>query len=1203
MGSGVLTDSLPIFCMKKEKTCGTCSYRHKGLCTKNKLCSRWLYYKASCLWCDHLLDCAKLGKTVDDHFICPNFSKASYKYTGEIEELLAEDTAEGYNPVDLVEKIISNGYDSSAFELIDDSDIPKPRNMLEAITGEQFMNIRLYPRQYSMFSLFLNTMCPWCSNMELLRNHEVDCDLELLEEQTVSYHNGICPRCKRSRYDAFKAKMVYPYNQLVATVGQRSGKSASVSMLSSAILMCYLKLPNPVQYYGLLGNSILHGTFVGLRYSDAYDNLWEPMYNILTSAPWFKNYHQFLTDEGQRLGVELFNLKDSFVSYTHKNITFYPAGPDKRKLRGRCLPGYTLINTNCGLRRLDSSLTGLTTYKGVYPRTIIDQVKQPYTKKVLRATLANGLTLDASFDHRVLSLKQNGKLTWVNQENLTGKYVLCQLKGDFPKELTLDHGIQVHTNMFIECANFIADGKTFTRQGVCEVLGTSLDGAQRVFHPMLKAKVLNVKQHRDHMGYSLPAEYTINSKFKLSDWNKPAPGKINTNRNKVSLPEKMTVELARIVGYLLADGDISYSGESVHFITTSQDKKNDFKRCFTKVFGCKAHERLEEFGYGPTGNDPCYYIEFSYKSIKQLFQYLGLTSSVATTKTIPWSIFQSPRDCVLACVSTMISCDGGIIDRSDHIGVYYSSTSEELTKGLQLLVMRLGYVCSRRGGYLKIERNDSVRFLLEYTGIQKRKNKKEPKIYNSRSKKSWEKYKVPFTEQYIRSSINKFFDVPNNKFTNKNIVFSKVVSVEDLGEMEVYDLSVDSNDSIFPANNVLVHNTRAVASIDELGWFSGGEESAKYNPDEIYTALDNSLMTIDASSRKLLPVYPDTPFAYGLYISSPRSKLDKSMRMYKQSMGSTRLYGIKLPTWEFNPNISREALAEKFREDPISAERDFGANPPYSVSPYISSPANLIPIFTKVPNYVLLEKMILTKDVLGTKLMYPRIHFRKIHSYPSVLALDCGYSSNSYAMALMTKVNDKVIVSGLLEITPKPYNLSFPRIYSQTISKIIQFFNVKVVACDRWQSINIVQSVGDDHNILGLTYSVTGEDFDGLKQDVFDENIVFPRLESPADDLIELDQDVEILIKGKPVNHLFLQFLMSSDTGRTVIKGDGFTDDLLRAVCLGRAIICDPEYEELLSGAGSESSGIVNLEDMICVTSKGSPGITSATDLGVVARR
>jgi len=1081
---------------KIVRSCVNCIWYLKDECKgSSEPCKKWIYKKANCTLCSNLLYCKKLGKdNLNESNVCYNFKKDKKKKKKKKKSILSiqeynnnnnndnnnndndissysndSDKDDLFSPSDLVESVIESNYDPSVFSLINEGDILKSHNSIQFILDKRFLNIKLWPKQLQIALQFFNSYCPYCSDNNFINNKiEVDTSIGNILDKIIFYYDGVCKKCGKSRYDAIEDKKFNNYNRMIGVAGQRSGKSILTGIFSATILHKYLQIPNPVEMLGLLPNSTLHGTFVGLRYQDAYDNLWEPFYNLITTAPWYVEYHKFLDEEGSRLGKEIFKLRDTFVTYNHKNIGFYPAGPDKRKLRGKCLPGYTLVNTSRGFIRLDDpkKLLGSYTYKGKSSRKIIDYEPQKYKKDVYRVTLENGIELDATYDHRVKVLTNKGKAAWREQQDLIGEYVFCQMGGEFPKELIFNHNIKKHEPAYVKLAKYIADGKIFTRQDISDTIGVVLTGVQWVIHPMLKAGVLNIKYPRTDLCYSLPAEYRINSKFKLKKWIKLRKGYINTNRDKVKLPNRMTPKLARLVGYLIADGWVTLKGNSIEYWTTSKDKCNDFYNCFKIVFGC--NPRLasiidkEKYVNGP---GTCYVISFTYGSIIEFLTLIGATGGNAHIKVMPWSILEASRKCVVECVSAMISCDGGIINRSGRVGVYYYSKSYELCKSLQLLIMKLGYVCirkfSNKGNMVYLTREDSVNFVKkEYTGLDKRDYKKDVTISKTDNPKSYIHHKIPFTNVYISSKINKIYnrnvrdieDIKNvrfRKYCDKYISFSKVVSIEYIGKMKVYDLTVDSEDSTFAANNVLVHNTRIISALDELGWFFGGSNQVKYNPDEIYAALDNSLMTVLSASNKLLPIFPDMPSAYGFYISSPSSKADKSMRMYKQSKTSTSLYGFHYSTWEINPTITKEDLRDKFREDPVKTERDFGANPPYSLSPYISTPTVLIPVFSKKKNLLKIKSIKTVKDSLGGTLMYPTLEFNKVHTYPAVLSIDCSYNYDSFACSIMhfMDIDDKRVIatSGIIEIIPDTYAISFPKIYEHVITPIIENFNIKVV--------------------------------------------------------------------------------------------------------------------------------------------------------------
>ncbi len=727
-----------------KKSCNICHYKSVQKSCKGdfKICSDYVFYKNNCLICINYEDCKLLGKNPNELYICVNYERdsnktvtsvkaqaekkkirsQSSKKTGlsifdktispeefenmsshEIESKFGSD----FNPSDLVEKIIGLNYNEKLFSQVDERDIPFAQNPIQFILDENFLDLNLFPRQLQVCLNFFAAFCPKCSDSNFIHTGiKVDTPIGNILDKTQLYVDGICKKCGASRYDNFKNKSHPYYTHMIGVVGQRGGKTALSVIIGSVLTHFLLKIPSASTFYDLLKSvSTIHGTFVGLRYADAYDNLFEPYSNILSSTPWFNMYHKFLHDEGIKLGVELLKFKNTFINYNHKNFSFYPAGPDKRKLRGR---------------------------------------------------------------------------------------------------------------------------------------------------------------------------------------------------------------------------------------------------------------------------------------------------------------------------------------------------------------------------------------------------------------------------------------------------------------------------------------SRAFYMIDEISWFTGEGDQIR-NVDEVYQALDNSLMTLIPKSKKKIRRYPWLLAPASINISSPRSKTDKGMRMYKLSQSSRNMFGFKGPTWWFNPDVRKKDLADKYLEDPVKAERDFGANPPYGENTYISSPATLVPIFSdKRKNIFSIIKYNVVKGSLNTKLMYPTVKFNAIHSYPSVLCIDAGYNNNSYCCCLMHnyklhgKEEDIVYCSGIIEIQPKPYPLSFPHIYENVIMKIINSYNVKAIIVDRWQSIDITQRVAKDFKIAGIQYSPKRIDFDNLKSTIHAEDILFPKLERDINDLLTLDKEVSFIIKNSPSNHLFLQLLLSVDNGRNVIKGEEMTDDILRALVIGYYALRGEEYKDLFKGSGSE---------------------------------
>jgi intein/homing endonuclease len=119
-------------------------------------------------------------------------------------------------------------------------------------------------------------------------------------------------------------------------LNHNSGKSfLTGSCMATYQLHRYIKLQNPQRFFGIMPNQPLRGCFAALTYDQAKDTLWKPMYEMLTSGNWFKQYNDLLKDREESLGIPLYKLGDSGVYYRHRQLEFYPVSPNTKTLRGR----------------------------------------------------------------------------------------------------------------------------------------------------------------------------------------------------------------------------------------------------------------------------------------------------------------------------------------------------------------------------------------------------------------------------------------------------------------------------------------------------------------------------------------------------------------------------------------------------------------------------------------------------------------------------------------------------------------------------------------------------------------------------------------------------------------------------------------------------------------------------------------------------
>jgi len=151
--------------------------------------------------------------------------------------------------------------------------------------------------------------------------------------------------------------------------------------------------------------------------------------------------------------------------------------------------------------------------------------------------------------------------------------------------------------------------------------------------------------------------------------------------------------------------------------------------------------------------------------------------------------------------------------------------------------------------------------------------------------------------------------------------------------------------------------TRIFSSIDE--WSRLQDTESARSAKELYRVLDNSLMTV--RNYNLVHDITTLPFGMMFNVTSPLSQEDPAMLHCKRAQARElkKTYWVHCPTWEFNPEQPRSAFDDKYAEDPIGAERDFGANPPNAETPLIDDPLrfwssidfNRRPIATFVEEY------------------------------------------------------------------------------------------------------------------------------------------------------------------------------------------------------------------------------------------------------------
>lgn len=372
-----------------------------------------------------------------------------------------------------------------------------------------------------------------------------------------------------------------------------------------------------------------------------------------------------------------------------------------------------------------------------------------------------------------------------------------------------------------------------------------------------------------------------------------------------------------------------------------------------------------------------------------------------------------------------------------------------------------------------------------------------------------------------------------------------------------------------PDRRVLRGRTRIFGSVDELAHFDQERDTqkVKVNAREIYTALKNSCLTVRGGAYNLLRrKFNDVLSAYMYVVSSPTARNDILHELVAEARNPVSLtYGIHRPTWDINPNFPRNHpdIVAEYAKDPLTAERDYGANPPAVANPFITQHRVIYgALQNDVKNPIHVKTVFRNSKEITQSYVYAEIEKLRKSGTPSLLAVDAGEVDNSFAITVGTTDGYNLSIDLVCEImAQKGFHINFTLVYQNVILPIMQKRNVKVILADRWNSAKLltdaVMDMGgaedEDGNPLFYAerHSLRYEEMEAVRTCFEQEIVSLPRCELPARDLLEaLDNDYRAFYAGKPVAHLVKQMLTIKDGQKHVLKGDGYTDDLWRSAAL-----------------------------------------------------
>lgn len=351
--------------------------------------------------------------------------------------------------------------------------------------------------------------------------------------------------------------------------------------------------------------------------------------------------------------------------------------------------------------------------------------------------------------------------------------------------------------------------------------------------------------------------------------------------------------------------------------------------------------------------------------------------------------------------------------------------------------------------------------------------------------------------------------------------------------------------------------TRFFGAEDEIGWMDDDQNKAKVvaDPDETYEAIERSLLTVRASAQKRRKEgHQNVPDGIHASISSPSRVTDKIMRLVREADEVKRMWAFHNPTWEINPEVSREFLEPEFQKNAIKANRDYGADPPFASTPYIADEQFLLGLCRK--EHMCKADVRYYVDGHGYPYVYKELtRMDTDRMIPRCISCDAGETRNHFAVVLThLSPEGHLVVDQAFDVMPETYNgkratIHFQLILEKLVFRLLDSYVIEHVIYDRWESTSHIHQIRGyktqyaPKGIKAEKNSPKFEDAMAFRTDLA--TMTFPKLEC---DFSLIRRNYKQVIRVAPTVHMIYQMLSVREVGRSLKKGVNAQDDIFRAV-------------------------------------------------------
>jgi hypothetical protein len=309
----------------------------------------------------------------------------------------------------------------------------------------------------------------------------------------------------------------------------------------------------------------------------------------------------------------------------------------------------------------------------------------------------------------------------------------------------------------------------------------------------------------------------------------------------------------------------------------------------------------------------------------------------------------------------------------------------------------------------------------------------------------------------------------------------------------------------------IVGKTVKCALFDELTRFK--DNTGRFSGKSSYNSLGRSTKTFLMYGKKVV-------------VGSPMYDGDVIMQVVEEAKGLSNTLSYILATWEINPNITEESLADEKHKDPEAYWRDFGAKPPKQTDEYIREKKRL-KVNEKRKNWA---EYIEVDQQGHLNFNLPQVVEKTQEGQPKlssiiepgffVLAGDPAVKNDAFGLALGHKIryDDKVTIDLLYRFeVEEGENEIDAELVHEYIMALIDKVPIDLVIFDTWLYPSIIQAI-EKRNIKVEQHIVKKNDYDVLKSYFYldDDHEMFDVCNYP---FVLTEMKNLLIIKGNSIDH------------------------------------------------------------------------------------